>query len=224
VNDPAVTIVVVMDSPAYQFHYGTAASAPVFHELAQQILEYLGVPHDQDVKSTQEMAAIESTHVVDDDPEQSDADLKSLFDEVNDLPADDPLRAKVDASAELPVSKSQPETDAETAGEPMNSAGLAESSGASQQGTSDGSDAAVVMQSPAPAANSSAPKQNVVVSSGTRVAVPSLLGQPVRLVIERAGGAGLGVQVVGSGIARQQVPAAGTMVPAGTQVVVRFGR
>jgi cell division protein FtsI (penicillin-binding protein 3) len=29
---------------------------------------------------------------------------------------------------------------------------------------------------------------------------------------------------VGSGIARQQVPAAGTMVPAGTSVVVQFNR
>jgi cell division protein FtsI (penicillin-binding protein 3) len=51
-----------------------------------------------------------------------------------------------------------------------------------------------------------------------------LIGEPVRAVIERAGAAGLGVQVVGSGIARQQVPAAGTMVPAGTEIVVQFGR
>ena len=31
-------------------------------------------------------------------------------------------------------------------------------------------------------------------------------------------------ELVGSGIARQQVPAAGTMVPAGTSVVVQFNR
>lgn len=227
VNDPAVTIVVVMDSPSYQFHYGTSASAPVFHALAQQILEYLGVPHDQGVKSTQEMAAIENTHVVDDDPAQSDADLKSMFDEVNDLPADDPLRATVDGSAELPVSKAQEETGGKTAGELSSPAAIAGSSGGAEQSASNGgvagSGAAPAAQNSAPAA-STAPKQNVVVSSGKRVAVPSLLGQPVRSVIERAGGAGLGVQVVGSGIARQQVPAAGTMVPVGTQVVVRFGR
>ena len=35
---------------------------------------------------------------------------------------------------------------------------------------------------------------------------------------------GLRVQPVGSGLAREQVPAAGTMVPAGTEVVVRFTR
>ena len=42
--------------------------------------------------------------------------------------------------------------------------------------------------------------------------------------MERAGAAGLRVQPVGSGLAREQVPAAGTMVPAGTEVVVLFGR
>ena len=57
-----------------------------------------------------------------------------------------------------------------------------------------------------------------------RVAVPSFAGEPVRKVIEQAGGVGLGVQVLGSGIARGQAPAAGTMVPAGTEVVVRFAR
>lgn len=222
VNDPAVTIVVVMNSPAYRFHYGTSASAPVFHELAQQILEYLGVPHDQDVKSTEEMAAIESQHVVDDDPEQSAADLDSLFDEVNDLPADDPLRAKVNGSVRLPVSKSQEEAND---GEPLSASAIAASSSTTELDRSDTAAREPAMpQSPAPAAEISAPKQAVVVSSGKRVAVPSLLGQPVRTVIERAGDVGLGVQVVGSGIARQQVPAAGTMVPAGTQIVVRFGR
>ncbi|MGH9585860.1 MAG: penicillin-binding transpeptidase domain-containing protein [Acidobacteriaceae bacterium] len=220
VNDPAVTIVVVMDSPSYQYHYGTSASAPVFHALAQQILEYLGVPHDQDVKSTQQMAAIENTHVVDDDPEQSDADLKSMFDAVNDLPADDPLRAKVDGSAALPVSKSQEDAGVEEQMGPPSSSEQPESSGSDAAESA----SAAPAQSPAPATSISAAKQNVVVSSGKRVAVPSLLGQPVRSVIERAGGAGLGVQVVGTGIARQQVPAAGTMVPVGTQVVVRFGR
>lgn len=59
--------------------------------------------------------------------------------------------------------------------------------------------------------------------SGKQVAVPTLVGEPVRAVIEKAGAAGLGIQVVGSGIARQQVPAAGTMVPQGTQIVVQFG-
>jgi cell division protein FtsI (penicillin-binding protein 3) len=50
------------------------------------------------------------------------------------------------------------------------------------------------------------------------------MGEPVRKVIEQAGNMGLAVQVLGTGIARQQAPTAGTMVPEGTQVIVRFGR
>jgi cell division protein FtsI (penicillin-binding protein 3) len=43
-------------------------------------------------------------------------------------------------------------------------------------------------------------------------------------VVERVGSAGLRVQPVGTGVARDQAPAAGTMVPAGTEIVVRFAR
>ena len=46
----------------------------------------------------------------------------------------------------------------------------------------------------------------------------------LRTVVEQAGAVGLRVQPVGSGLAREQAPAAGTMVPAGTEVVVRFSR
>jgi cell division protein FtsI (penicillin-binding protein 3) len=44
----------------------------------------------------------------------------------------------------------------------------------------------------------------------------------MRKVVEQAGSVGLGVQILGSGIARNQAPAAGTMVPIGTEIVVRF--
>jgi beta-lactam-binding protein with PASTA domain len=66
--------------------------------------------------------------------------------------------------------------------------------------------------------------QTVTVSDGTRLRVPSLLGLPVRKVIEQAAAAGLEVQVTGNGTVREQAPAAGTMVAPGTQIVVRCGR
>ena len=50
VNDPAITVAVVIDSPSVGSHFGRAVSAPVFQELAQQVLEYLGVPHDMPIK------------------------------------------------------------------------------------------------------------------------------------------------------------------------------
>jgi cell division protein FtsI (penicillin-binding protein 3) len=64
----------------------------------------------------------------------------------------------------------------------------------------------------------------VVVDGGRRVAVPEFQGAALRAVVENAGRLGLRVQTLGSGLAREQTPAAGTMVPPGTEVVVRFAR
>jgi cell division protein FtsI (penicillin-binding protein 3) len=226
VNDPAVTIAIVMDSPAYQFHYGTSASAPMFHELAQQILEYLGVPHDEDVKSTQEMAAIENQPVAGEDPAEPIDDLDSLFDEVNHLPADDPLRAKADAPELMPASKK--DEGAASSSSPVDEVGQVASKHGDEAADLTPPEIPKIDQPNVtgvmPAAASSPAKSSVAVASGARIAVPSLIGQPVRAVIEHAGAAGLGVQVVGSGIAREQVPEAGTMVPTGTEIVVQFGR
>jgi len=57
-----------------------------------------------------------------------------------------------------------------------------------------------------------------------RIRVPSLIGLPIRKVIEQAGAVGLEVNIHGNGTAREQAPAAGTMVAVGTQIVVRAGQ
>ncbi|MGC2583125.1 MAG: PASTA domain-containing protein, partial [Acidobacteriaceae bacterium] len=64
-------------------------------------------------------------------------------------------------------------------------------------------------------------RQTVTIAN-QRVAVPSFAGKSLREVVIQASNAGLGVQIVGSGLAHDQVPAAGTLVPAGTDIVVRF--
>jgi len=81
------------------------------------------------------------------------------------------------------------------------------------------------MTQPAPKVSAQT-KQNsgVVVDPGHRVQVPSFDGLSLRQVVEKAGSLGLHVQPTGSGLAREQAPAAGTSVPAGTEVVVRFIR
>jgi cell division protein FtsI (penicillin-binding protein 3) len=65
---------------------------------------------------------------------------------------------------------------------------------------------------------------SIVVDAGRRVAVPAFTGSGLRTAVETAAVLGLRVEPVGSGIAREQAPAAGTMVPLGTEVVVRFTR
>lgn len=46
INNPAVTILVSIDSPAGWPHDGATVSAPVFKRIAEQILPYLDVPRD----------------------------------------------------------------------------------------------------------------------------------------------------------------------------------
>jgi cell division protein FtsI (penicillin-binding protein 3) len=64
----------------------------------------------------------------------------------------------------------------------------------------------------------------VTVDASKRVAVPAFTGAGLRSVVEQANAVGLRVKPVGSGLARNQVPTAGTMVPSGTEIVVRFTR
>jgi cell division protein FtsI (penicillin-binding protein 3) len=64
----------------------------------------------------------------------------------------------------------------------------------------------------------------VAFSGEDAVAVPRLIGQSVRAVTEECGRLGLVPSLVGSGIALEQYPDAGTQVQPGSQVMVRFGR
>jgi len=57
VNNPAVTILVHLDSPTVGSHEGGMAAAPVWKRVAQQVLAYLDVPHDVPAPSDIEMAA-----------------------------------------------------------------------------------------------------------------------------------------------------------------------
>jgi cell division protein FtsI (penicillin-binding protein 3) len=209
VSSPAVTVAVVMDSPTKGGHFGREASAPVFADLAQQILEYLGVPHDQDLKPVK-MLAKNSKPQKESAPEVHAEDLESLFAEVNDLPADDPLR---DPANQSPAS-------AEAANQiapPPQSSGIAPADAKLQlpPQSSQGSPRTTPTAPP--------PRTSVAVAN-QRVAVPSLAGKSLREVIVQASAVGLGVQVVGSGIARDQAPAAGTLVAAGTEIIVRFSQ
>jgi cell division protein FtsI (penicillin-binding protein 3) len=231
VSNPAISIAVVIDTPTAggeAAHYGGAASAPVFADVAQQVLEYLGVPHDQPLKTKKELQVAQK-EAEDDSPADSTADLNAMFDDVNSLPADDPLRASANTAPtavslnEKPVAVTQ-----KPSGNSMLNilpAKVLAAFHASERSNSAESDlsAQVTPQKAAPASEAKG-KGAVVVDAGLRVPVPSFEGSGLRGVVERADAAGLRVQAVGSGLAREQVPAAGTIVPAGTEIVVRFSR
>lgn len=55
VNDPAVTVLVSIDSPVGQ-HFGDEVAGPIYKRIMQQVLAYLDVPHDVPAPSHLETA------------------------------------------------------------------------------------------------------------------------------------------------------------------------
>lgn len=204
VNNPAIAVAVIIDSPKGQY-YGSEVAAPVFAEVAQEVLEYLGVPHDLPVQPAKTGPVKEAAIPEDDSVAQAD-DIQALYDAANELPSDDPLRQqKADAVAAVqPAAAPQP-------GEP------------SRAGNEKKPAAAAGAAAAAPAPGAAASSQTVVVET-KKLTVPNLVGLPVRQVIVQAATAGLDVEITGNGTAREQLPVAGTTVPAGTKIVVRCTR
>jgi transpeptidase family protein len=235
VSSPVVSIAVVIDNPTVGTRYGAETSAPVFREIAQQVLEYLGVPHDQPLKTQKELASAKPKPD-EDAPSENIADLNAMFDQVNSLPADDPLRqaaanagAASGAKGEISAAPISPEQSlrADTAPpkQPRVLAMLPKkvlAAFSSESGADGGS--AMVHATAVPPAPHARSNGAVVVDAGKRIAVPSFSGVALRDVVQTASNLGLRVQPLGSGVGRDQAPAAGTMVPAGTEVVVRFAR
>jgi cell division protein FtsI (penicillin-binding protein 3) len=236
VSDPAISIAVVIDTPTVGSHYGTAVSAPVFGELAQQVLEYLGVPHDQPLKTPKQMMEIAASSQPDDVPDEDVADMSSMFDQINSLPEDDPLRqpATTAAIAENEVADERAAQVART--EPLPKKGLmglpdkvmaafhedGDTTSVMPDATAGSAQARVTPQiAPQVQARGSGA---VVIDAGNRVTVPEFHGAALRDVVEHATELGLRVETLGSGLAQDQVPTAGTAVPPGTEIIVRFAR
>ena len=176
VNEPAVTILVVLDSPEGA-HHGGEVGGPVFKRVAEQVLAYLDVPHDVPVESDSEFAKKNKGSV---EPDDSVAQ--------NDLRAQDRRTQQEQATFQNVVSKN-------TATRP-------------NSGSSSSSSAA----------------PTTVISEEDSVDVPDLTGQTVRGVTESCSRLGLLPELIGSGVAVEQSPDAGTRVPRGSSITVRFGR
>ncbi len=208
VNNPVIAVAVVLDSPKGQY-YATATSAPVFAEVAQQILEYLGVQHDIDLRPV-DLASTKKVPITEDDSPTQEENIQALYDAANDLPSDDPLRAPPPTTAIAASPTNPAPAQAANSPAPRNIA---------PSGTSPAASAPSHLES-AP----SSPANTVIIADAGKLRVPSLIGLPIREIIEQAGSTGLQVEITGDGIAREQAPAPGTMVPPGTKIVVRCAR
>jgi len=213
-NNPQIVVAVILDS-AVGLHQGGQIAAPVFRRISQQVLEYLHVPHDLPLAPQHQLLLAKMKD-------------KDLEEGTPDHPGETLETAEVNGDSS----------------ESTKSASLAQSPAPANVG-SDGDVVQAAMREPVSqslppdglAISSKAPEPGIAAqvrlpSSGTVVLdveqggieVPSFVGKTVRGAVESAQDSGLELDAVGSGVARQQTPAAGTHVAAGARVTVQFGR
>ncbi|HEY4053309.1 MAG TPA: penicillin-binding protein, partial [Terriglobales bacterium] len=230
VNNPAVTIAVVLDS-AVGLHQGGQISAPVFTRIAQQVLEYLHTPHDLEIPaSRQTLLANVKT------PE------KDLEEGSPDHPGEEIESADTNPSASGTDSDPLSHRDL-TASIAAGSARLGARDGHNVTSQSRGGMIPAAMrervstqletQTTAPPVNQTAgvsaspmPGNGTVVLDVEQggIMVPSFQGKSVRSAVELAESSGLDLDVVGSGLGQEQSPAAGAHVLSGARITVKFGR
>jgi len=204
VNNPALTVLVILDSPV-GLHEGGQVAAPVFARVAQQVLAYWNVPHDVEVEEPKQFAR--RTHVREEDVAEGS-----------------PEHITVEAEAVAPVPAEQSPVSATPAAQPF----LSSSSGPQPPGSPTHAVVARGGESPstAPSHGSEKPpeRSTVVLDVAGGVQVPDFSGMPLRTALEEAEGAGIELEVSGSGVAQMQSPPAGSHIPHGGHVSVRFGR
>src|SRR6202165_3030817 len=166
INDPAVTILVSLDSPVGQ-HEGGQVAAPVFKRIAEQVLPHLDVPRDVPIGPRLLQAAYKNREVSD------SATLEDF------TPTD---------------FSGQPDQP------PVGSTATNPKGGKSQT-----------------------PPATVAVDEGSDIQAPDLSGKTMRGVTEICLRLGLDPILVGSNLATNQTPAAGTKVRRGATTTVQFG-
>jgi cell division protein FtsI (penicillin-binding protein 3) len=218
-NNPQIVVAVILDS-AVGLHQGGQVSAPVFHRIAQQVLEYLHVPHDLPL-APQHQLLLAQTKTKDKDLEEGTPDHPGEPLETAEVNGESTDAAKSPSAARALPSAGSGQAMPATAG-----AGGKVVQAAMREAVAD---LPVSPDQPRPPSSTSQPQ---LPTSGTVVLdveqggieVPSFVGKTVRGAVEAAQDAGLELDAVGSGLARQQTPVAGTHVPAGSRVTVQFGR
>ena len=221
VNNPQIVVAVILDS-AVGLHQGGQISAPVFKRISQQVLEYLHVPHDLPL-APQHQLLMAQAKTKDKDLEEGTPDHPGETLETAEVNAE-PMKPSMAAGvARAPIRQAQGRLT------PANAEGSGNVVQAAVREPVSTIAAGPIEEVPAKTSDSAPVK---LPTSGTVVLdveqggieVPSFVGKTVRGAVEAAQDIGLELDAVGSGVARQQTPAAGTHVAAGARVTVQFGR
>ena len=167
INNPAVTILVSIDSPEGWPHGGGDVAAPAFKRIAEQVLAYLDVPRDVPLSPKLVQTAYHATR----EPQAAPVE--------DDTPTDFSAQVETLAGAEKQGAASEPRPPA--------------------------------------------PQVTVALDEGGDIAVPDFKGKTMREVTDNCFQLGLHPVLIGSSLAVQQVPAAGSKVRRGAKVTVEFG-
>src|SRR5450432_551754 len=214
VNNPQIVVAVILDS-AVGLHQGGQVSAPVFKRISQQVLEYLHVPHDLPL-APQHQLLLARAKTKDNDLEEGTPDhpgepLETAEVNTDASPASKPSVARAPAPA---TASSEGSVVQAAMREPVTAVDSAVAGSIVKQ-----PDSALAVQGKLPSTGTVV----LDVEQGG-IEVPSFVGKTVRGAVEAAQDLGLELEAVGSGVARQQTPVAGTHVAAGARVTVQFGR
>jgi cell division protein FtsI (penicillin-binding protein 3) len=213
-NNPQIVVAVILDSPV-GLHQGGQVSAPVFRRISQQVLEYLHVPHDIPLDAKHQLLLaqnqVKDKDLADDTPDHPGEPLETA--EVNGNANEAPKPQDVNVARALLPATAKSGTNVVQAAMREPVAPAAQTSQPKSQES-------------APAPPSPLPTTGTVVLDVEQggIEVPSFVGKTFRGAVEAAQDAGLELEAVGSGLARQQSPLAGTHVQAGSRVTVQFGR
>jgi cell division protein FtsI (penicillin-binding protein 3) len=223
-NNPQIVVAVILDS-AVGLHQGGQVSAPVFSRVTQQVLEYLHTPHDLPLAPNHQLLL--ASRAKDKDLEEGTPDHPGEPLETADMDGDSSVARAPLRPAQGRLSPATANGDGKVVEaamqqrEPLSNAPVADSMSKSppQQKVPNSVDAATTVQAVLPMSGTVV----LDVEQGG-IEVPSFVGKTVRGAVEAAQDAGLELEAVGSGVAREQSPTAGTHVAAGAHVTVQFGR
>jgi len=232
VNNPQIVVAVILDS-AVGLHQGGQVSAPVFRRVSQQVLEYLHVAHDLPLAPQHQLLMASRTK--DKDLEEGTPDHPGEPLETAEVNGDSAVSGNGHVARALPstsLGQALPATagSGNTLGDGQVVQAAIRESGPVSGGP--GGRKVPTPQPNAPSPTDAAAGQMTLPATGTVVLdveqggieVPSFVGKTVRGAVEAAQDAGLELEAVGSGVARQQSPPAGTHLAAGSRVTVQFGR
>src|SRR5208282_5815623 len=212
-NDPQIVVAVILDS-AVGPHQGGQVAAPVFRRVAQQTLEYLHTPHDLPL-APQHQLLLAQARMKDKDLEEGTPDHPGELLET--------AQVSGDSGATRAPASSTPIADGQVVQAAMRENAASEAPAKTNSVL--GQSAKATAPPDTRAQGETQPSGTVVLDiSQGGVEVPSFSGKTLRSAVETAQEAGLELEAVGSGVARQQSPLAGTHVAAGAHVTVQFGR